>query len=123
MNRVAVVVVTYNSEPQVGGCLEALRNVPGIELEVVVVDNASTDRTREMVSSRGVRLIANSTNAGFAAAVNQGTRATSAPLILLLNPDAHLIGGLAQMAECMEWPNAAAVGGTLIDADGRPQTG
>src|SRR5580658_8596299 len=100
MVRVAVVIVTYNSAAEVGGCLDALREIR--ELEVVVVDNASADSTREEVEGRGVRLIANSTNAGFAAAVNQGVRATTAPLILLLNPDAHLVGGLDALVARLE---------------------
>ena len=66
--------------------------------EVLVVDNASADCTRDEVAARGIRLIANPTNAGFAAAVNQGVRATTAPLILLLNPDAHLVRGLDALA-------------------------
>ena len=56
--------------------------------EVVVVDNASHDGTIAEVARRGVRLIANSDNRGFAAAVNQGFCALNCPYILLLNPDA-----------------------------------
>src|SRR5580700_4530392 len=100
MARVAIVIVTYNSAAEIGGCLDALKGLP--EVEVLVVDNASADATREAVATRGVRLIANPANAGFAAAVNQGVRATTAPLVLLLNPDAHLVKGLEAMAELLE---------------------
>jgi GT2 family glycosyltransferase len=120
MGRVAIVVVTYNSEHEIGGCLDAL---PASEAEIVVVDNASIDGTREEVLRREVRLITNTTNAGFAAAVNQGIRMTAAPIVLLLNPDAHLIGGLSEMAEMAARPGTGAVGGMLVDEAGRPQQG
>jgi N-acetylglucosaminyl-diphospho-decaprenol L-rhamnosyltransferase len=121
MARVAVVIVTYNSAAEVGGCLGALGEIHG--LEVVVVDNASADSTRDEVRRCGFRLIANSTNTGFAAAVNQGVRSTTAPLILLLNPDAHLVGGLDALAARLETSHAGAVGGMLVGADGEPQRG
>jgi hypothetical protein len=119
MIRVAVVIVSYNSVAEIGGCLNALP--PGIE--VVVVDNASTDGTQSEVMARGAGLIANRANAGFAGAVNQGVRATAAPLILLLNPDTRLVRGLESMADCMAKPGTGAVGGMLIGEDGKPQTG
>jgi hypothetical protein len=75
------------------------------------------------VAGRCFRLIANPTNAGFAAAVNQGVRATTAPLVLLLNPDAHPVQGVEAMAELLETPGTGIVGGMLIGADGHPQTG
>ena len=60
---------------------------------VIVVDNASHDETRAAVTSRGVCLIANEENRGFAAAVNQGIRALDTPYILLLNPDSRPANG------------------------------
>jgi GT2 family glycosyltransferase len=122
MERVAIVVVTFNSGSEIGACLDALRAAPG-DLEIIVIDNASSDNTREEVAGRNIRLIANQTNAGFAAAVNQGVRATTAPLILSINPDARLMRGLEAMAECCRQPGAGAVGGMLIGDDGHPQTG
>ncbi|HWF10970.1 MAG TPA: glycosyltransferase family 2 protein [Bryobacteraceae bacterium] len=122
MERVAIVVVTFNSGSEIGACLDALQAAPG-DAEIVVVDNASSDNTREEVAGRSIRLIANQTNAGFATAVNQGVRATTAPLILSLNPDARLVRGLEAMADCLRQPGAGAAGGMLIGDDGYPQTG
>ncbi len=121
MARVAIVIVAYNSAAEIGRCLDALRDLTTVE--VLVVDNASADATRAEVASHGVRLIANSTNAGFAAAVNQAVRSTTASLILLLNPDARLVSGLDEMATLLETPGTGAVGGMLIGDDGTPQTG
>jgi GT2 family glycosyltransferase len=75
------------------------------------------------VQQRGVRLIANGENHGFAAAVNQGVRALDTPYVLLLNPDAQLQSGLDALVECCERDRVAAACGKLIDEVGRPQTG
>jgi len=120
MPRVAIVIVTYNSAAEIGACLDALSET---DAEILVVDNASADSTRDEVTARKIRLIANRTNAGFAAALNQGVRATTAPLILSLNPDAHLVSGLDAMETLFNQPGTGAVGGMLIGRDGAPQTG
>jgi N-acetylglucosaminyl-diphospho-decaprenol L-rhamnosyltransferase len=121
MPRVAIVIITYNSASEIGACLDALQGLP--DVEIIVVDNASADDTRALIEYRGVRFIANSTNAGFAAGVNQGVRATTAPLVLLLNPDARLVGGLDAMAARILNSAAGAVGGMLTGEDGQPQAG
>jgi GT2 family glycosyltransferase len=126
MPRVAIVIVTYNSAAEIGGCLDALASIPPDEAEIVVVDNASTDTTRSLVCDRAVCMIANPANAGFAAALNQGVRATTAPLVLSLNPDAHLMRGLDAMAACFDQSSetgTGAVGGMLIGNDNAPQRG
>ncbi len=121
MARVAIVVVTYNSASEIGRCLDALQNLP--DVQIVVIDNASRDETRQKVLDRGVPLVANSRNLGFGAAVNQGVRATTAPLVLLLNPDAFLKQGLEALIAEFDDPKTGAAGGLLIGSDGLPQTG
>lgn len=119
--NVAAVIVTYNSAREIGACLRALSGVG----EVVVVDNASSDDTCERAEAAAphAQLIRNNENLGFAAAVNQGIRATSSPLVLLLNPDAVLRTPLeAMVAECLS-PRAGAACGRLTDASGQPQAG
>src|SRR5580658_4823342 len=127
MPRVAIVIVTYNSAAEIGRCLDALAGPPESEVEILVVDNASADNTRDEVVARksrdNIQLIANPSNAGFAAALNQGVRASTAPLILSLNPDALLVRGLDAMADCLEQPGTGAVGGMLTGEDGTPQRG
>jgi|SRR6185312_3497355 len=123
MERVAVVIVTYNSAGEIGACLDALPAAHPCELEIIVVDNASTDGTAVEAAKRNVRVIANPVNAGFAAAVNQAIRSTTAPLLLSLNPDTRLEGGLESMAAQFQEPETGAVGGLLIGDDGKPQTG
>jgi GT2 family glycosyltransferase len=121
MTRVAIVIVTYNSASEIGSCLDSLKDLE--DVEIVVVDNASADGTRGHVADRKVRLIANDRNAGFAAAVNIGVRQTTAPLVLLLNPDAVLRRGIQALAEEFGDPNIGAAGGLLLDRNGAPQAG
>ncbi|MCU1263171.1 MAG: glycosyl transferase, family 2 [Bryobacterales bacterium] len=120
MNDTAVVIVTHNSGAEIGACLDAAL---GTGAEIVVVDNASRDQTRDQVCRRGIRLIANLENLGFAAAVNQGFRATTAPFVLLLNPDAVLRTGIDPLRRQCERPEVGAAGGQLTGADGLPQAG
>ena len=120
MTGVGIVIVTYHSGAVIGGCLDAALRTGA---DIVVVDNASPDDTRAEVARRGVRLIANVTNRGFAAAVNQGVSALSTPLILLLNPDATIEKGLDALAAACADPSVAGAGGLLRDAGGAPQVG
>lgn len=120
MDDVGIVIVTYNSAAEVGPCLDAAQATGA---EVIVVDNASQDETCREVTRRGVRLVANSGNLGFAAAVNQGVRALSVPLLLLLNPDAIIQTGLDPLRQACLDPQTAAAGGMLVDAGGKPQIG
>ena len=120
MPEAGIVVVTHESGKEIGGCLDA---AAATGAEIVVVDNASSDQTCREVSARGVRLIPNRENLGFAAATNQGIRSLSAPLVLLLNPDARLETSLAALCACFEDPRVAGACGKLVDAAGRPQVG
>jgi GT2 family glycosyltransferase len=86
----AVIVVTHNHAETLPACFDAVAALEPPPAEVVVVDNASTDGSAEVVSSRPeskLRLIQEPANTGFAAAVNRGLAATTAPWTLLLNPD------------------------------------
>ena len=88
-------IVTYNSERYIRRCLDAVLKQTGVVLDVVVVDNASTDTTRAILQRfRGrIRTIHNDHNAGFAAGQNQAIRASRAGWVLTLNPDVLLLPG------------------------------
>jgi N-acetylglucosaminyl-diphospho-decaprenol L-rhamnosyltransferase len=120
MADIGIVIVTYNSQEHIGACLEAAM---GFGADVIVVDNASSDGTVAEVSHRGVPLVANSTNRGFAAAVNQGFAALNSTYIVMLNPDAVLEGGLEALREACQLSGAAAAGGRLVDMQGQTQVG
>lgn len=69
-------------------CIAALRAQTFRDFEIIVVDNASADGSREWLAGQpDVRVICNEANVGFAAACNQGIRASDAPFVALLNDD------------------------------------
>jgi hypothetical protein len=124
---VAAVIVTYNSADVINSCIEALSKMSP-EMTAIIVDNASSDNTTDLVRARGgVRLIANSENYGFAAAVNQGEReagalaASESDFILLLNPDVELLTGVDELTESARRHGLAA--GRLVDQAGHTQAG
>jgi N-acetylglucosaminyl-diphospho-decaprenol L-rhamnosyltransferase len=119
----AVVVVNYNTGSYLHRCLRSAFEAAGdARLEVVVVDNASHDGSAEAATEEhpAARLIRNDDNRGFAAAANQGMRATTAPFVLLLNPDAEVVsgtlGGFVKVAR--DRPRAGAIGALVRDPDG-----
>lgn len=85
---VDVVVVSYNNRAQLRACVEPLLGAE--DVHVIVVDNASPDGSLDVVDGLPLTAIQLTHNGGFAAGVNAGWRAGSAPAVLLLNPDARM---------------------------------
>jgi len=102
-----IVVVTYNGAPWVPTCLDSIRHQAG-DIQVVLVDNASTDDTVDIVRRHypEVRLIETGCNLGFGAGNNLGIALAlreSARYVLLLNQDAYLPpASLNHLVEFME---------------------
>ena len=127
MAKVAVIIVNYNSGAFLKQCLVSLRQST-IPLEIVVIDNGSSDGSADFVSKASkesdCQLIRNSTNLGFAVAVNQGVKSTTAEDVLLINPDCivqpHSVAGLKL---AMQREDCGAVGGLVFGFDGREQAG
>jgi N-acetylglucosaminyl-diphospho-decaprenol L-rhamnosyltransferase len=124
---VSVVIVTWNSASEIEGCLSSLsEELPASGSEVIVVDNGSRDRTLEVVraTSRGIHVIANSSNRGLAAANNQGMVASRGRVILICNPDVVFHpGSVRAMVEVLErHAGAAWVGPRFVDEDGQLQS-
>jgi GT2 family glycosyltransferase/glycosyltransferase involved in cell wall biosynthesis len=88
----AIVIVAYKARELLRRCLLSLRELDYPSFEVIVVDNDSRDGTVAMIEEEfpEVRLLRNEENLGFAAACNQGIRASTAPLIVLLNQDTEV---------------------------------
>ena len=107
-----ILVVTYNSEDVIEGCLRACLALPG-DHTIVVVDNASTDGTVARVQAIGVSLEANTWNRGFAGAVNQGISALDTAAVLLLNPDCQPLTGISAMETAVLAGRTGAVGAKL----------
>ncbi len=124
MTALSVVIVTFNPGELVLECLRSLPgNVAGEPLEVIVVDNASQDGTPSRIEGEfpHVRLIANQSNGGFAAANNQGLRLARGQYLLLLNPDVVVHpGALESMVAYMEAsPQVGIVGPRTFDGMGQ----
>ena len=123
---VAVVIVNWNTVDLLDVCLQSIEAHGGggadRRLDIVVVDNASSDGSAEMVRERwpSVRLIANDENVGFCRANNQAIRVTDAPAVLLINSDGRLTEGcLDTMLDYLDRdPRAAIVGPRLEYGDG-----
>lgn len=124
-HTVSVVIVTWRAFEATRRCLDALKVVQSesdLIHEVVVVDNDSGDGSVERLRSEfDARFIERPDNGGFAVAVNEGFRATEAPNVLLLNPDAVLdTDCLEPLVDTLNRERrVAAAGPRLIDEDGR----
>ncbi len=122
---VCAVVVSHNTRDLLEGCLLSLRAQSVANLRTIVVDNASTDGSVELVQRDfpEVELIPLLENAGFGKANNIAFRRCDRDHVLLLNSDAFLgEGALAELiATIGRHPRAAAVGPRLLNVDGSLQ--
>jgi N-acetylglucosaminyl-diphospho-decaprenol L-rhamnosyltransferase len=119
----AVVIVNYNAGEYLTRCVGSVfANAGDLEVDVLVVDNASTDGSAHS-AARGnprMRLISNPVNRGLSAAWNQGAGETDSRWILFLNPDAEIWGGdLATFVKIAdERPEVALLGPVVRNSDG-----
>ena len=126
----SIIIVNWNVEEYLRGCLSSLwaerQRKPGLEMEVLVIDNASRDNSRAMLKEefRWVRLIPNEENRGFTAACNQGIASCQGRYILLLNPDTEVKeNSLLTMVEYMgRHRDVAALGPKLLNHDSTVQS-
>ena len=99
MKKLSIIIVTYNSEKDIYECLDTIyshRDIPIKELEVIIVDNNSTDcdtmfNKLKTLWGEDIILIKNSSNGGYGQGNNVGIRQCSAPVVLIMNPDVRLV--------------------------------
>lgn len=125
---VSVIIVNYNTRQLTLDCLKSVyARTTDVPLEVVVVDNASSDDSVPAIRMTfpEVTVIENKTNIGFGPANNTGLRASTAPYVFLLNSDTILENNVIRhFVDHLERPENARVaccGGQLLNADGSPQ--
>ena len=124
--NLSIVIVTHNSISPVEKCLKSIEtHPPESPFEVLIIDNASTDGTPDMIAGRfpSVRLIRNGDNVGYSRGVNQGIRSSQGRHLLILNPD--IVVGEKSIDRLFEFlertPDAGIAASKLVYPDGRLQ--
>ncbi len=120
---VSIIIPVFNNLPLTQGCLNSLARIPSdVTREIIVVDNASTDGTKEHLASLEkagqIRVIRNPQNEGFARACNQGAAAATAEWLVFLNNDTKVTAGwIEALLNAADKTNAGIVGAKLLYAD------
>lgn len=118
MGRLSIVLVTWNSARYLRRCLEGLAHQTHRDAELIVVDNASADESLALIPP-GARILRNDTNRGFSGAVNQAVEVAAGELILVVNPDCHLLPEYTErLAAVFDDPSVGSATGMLIRARG-----
>ena len=121
--KLSIIIVNYNVKYFLEQCLCSVRAaISGLEAEVLVVDNHSSDGSVEYLCPRfpDVTFIENPDNPGFAKANNQAIRLSRGEYVLLLNPDT-VIGEESLRSLCFfmdEHPKAGGIGVKMLDGHG-----
>ncbi|MBW2304759.1 MAG: glycosyltransferase family 2 protein [Deltaproteobacteria bacterium] len=126
MKQLSVIIISYNTRDILKECLRRVMDYGrDLDMETIVVDNASTDGSPVMVRKTfpEVTLITSPKNLGFAAGNNLGLKRASGRFLLLLNSDAYLMPGVLQST--LQWmnthPRCGILGVKLTGEDGSLQ--
>jgi GT2 family glycosyltransferase len=121
---ISVVIPVFNRASLTLQCLEALSSEAGIGLEVIIIDNASSDETADLFERiQGIRYVRNGENVHFLEASNQGAALANGTFLLFLNSDTRVLPGTISSAleSLTSSPTTGAVGAKLILPDGSLQ--
>ena len=126
MIDLSIVIVNWNVRDLLRRCLATVFAATPYALEVIVVDNASSDGSLDMLRAEfpQVHLIANADNRGFPAANNQGLSAARGRYAMALNPDTEIAGDalIRIIAYLDRHPDVGALGPQLLNSDGSIQS-
>jgi len=121
---VSIILVLHDRAELTLSCLSSLRASPFQGLEIILVDNGSTDATGRLLDRlEGVKVLRNQNNRGYTVAVNQGAAVGRGSYLLLLNNDTQLLGDCLGVARRFldAHPDVGGVGGKVILPDGTLQ--
>ncbi|HEY5526401.1 MAG TPA: glycosyltransferase family 2 protein [Candidatus Anoxymicrobiaceae bacterium] len=126
MKSVSVVVINYNGLADLPGCLESVTAQDHSDIELVIIDNASSDGSREWLrewaacragslANSSPRLVENDNNTGFSPALNQGIKASAGELVMPLNTDVVLDESfISRLAARLDEPGVGSTSGKLL---------
>lgn len=118
-----LLVVTWNSRAELPGLLASIDEQLGTGPELLVVDNASSDGSADLVEQLAphARVLRLNENSGFAAANNIGVTEATGDVVVLLNPDTLLVDGSLEDLAAAARATGALCGARLLNEDGTPQ--
>jgi N-acetylglucosaminyl-diphospho-decaprenol L-rhamnosyltransferase len=121
----SIVIATCNSGDFIGPCLDSILQDDSLRTEIIVVDNASRDRTVETIRARfpRVTLLVNQANSGHCRATNRGLAAATAPFVMVLDADTIILPGtLRHIVEFLRaHPEVAIAAPRMLNVDGSLQ--
>ncbi len=122
--KLSVLLVLFNQAELTLHCLESLQRHAGLPIELIIMDNGSSDATSALLERLdGVTLLHSSENLHFLGGVNRAAKSATGDYLLLLNNDARVLPGTidAAMARLETSVNVGAVGGPIVLLDGTLQ--
>ena len=126
MCDISIVIVNYNTAGLLVECLNSIASQSNLDMEVIVVDNASGDGSASLVTHDfpWVKLIANEHNLGFARANNQALQISQGRYVYFLNPDTVVLPGVFEaMTDFMSSHADIGLAGTrIMNPDGSLQS-
>lgn len=127
MPDASIIIVSWNVRDLLAACLRTIQaNAGTLDLEIIVVDSASTDSTPAMIREQfpTVRLLAQTENVGFTRGNNIGLKAATGRTMLLLNPDTEIVAdALPVMVAYLDvHPEISVVGPHTLNSDGTTQS-
>ena len=122
---ISIIIVSYNTAYLIADCLASVEASHGMEKEIFVVDNASSDKSVELITTRfpAVKIIANQENKGFGPANNQGLLVCNGRYVIFLNPDTTIAQDTLQRAVSYmdENQRIGLAGAKILNPDGSLQ--
>jgi hypothetical protein len=123
---ISVVILSWNDQNYLEECLQSLVNSTKRTMEIIVVDNASTDGTPDMVEAKFpmVKLIRNPENLGFPKGNNIGIQASRGKYVFLINSDVKVLDGcMDAVADYLDaHPDVGMIGPKILNRDGTHQS-
>jgi O-antigen biosynthesis protein len=122
--EVSIILILYNRAELTLSCLESILKNSFRSLEIIIVDNNSTDQTKSLLQQiRGATIILNEENLHFLLACNQASKVAKGKYLLFLNNDAQVLGNSIEIAveTLKSSPDIGSVGGKIILPDGTLQ--